>query len=71
MNNLKTPTFEPMIPAMTCPCCGSRATIKHFVSKQFLRKTIVYHYVQCDTCGLHTRLADTKATAVFLWDRRV
>lgn len=70
MNNLKTPTFELTIPVMTCPCRGSRATIKHFVSKHFLRKTIVYHYVRCDTCGLQTRLADTEASAAALWDRR-
>ena len=70
MNNLKMPTFEPMTPVWRCPCCGGSATVKLVTNKPFLRKMRVYHYVQCDICGLHTRLADTKKSAVTQWNRR-
>lgn len=50
-----------------CPVCDGRARYMRFI-KQTWFSTTTYYYVECELCGLRTKLHDDVVQARFKWN---
>lgn len=55
-----------------CPCCGAMAKLDDTKTCKIIDAIFgIEYFVECVSCGLITKLCNTKEQAVYLWERRV